>query len=564
MMDMIRSWRIVPVAAWPRVTMEILRGGIRAITSPKMRSFATWSVAVILIGLLTGAMAVILPPLASIGVVALIGVVLLWAMPDLHIVPDTLLRKMFYWMVAVQLCVPAYYAIDTGILPWISVRRLFLLAVILLFALTVASSQSARNKIADTMRNNRLLAFLTLGFLTMLFISIFTARYPTRSLTGLFDVFLTWYVPFFACIFVVRTEEDVILLMKIVVAACIFDSVLGVAEFFLQRRFYFDIFPKSVLDAMLSSNPALQTMYSAPQFRNGIYRASSIYTVPLSFGELVAMAAPVGAYFIFHGENMKWRLLGIASLVSAFAGLLVSGARGGFISFLAAMPVMLVLWTIRYSKENRGSIVGALMGAIFSTGFIAALGLIAFSTKLSNIVLGGGDTAGSTDARFVQFNMAVPHILANPVTGHGPGSAAELVGYYTLGGTVPTVDSFIITLLVEQGVPGLLLFFGMLIFGIWIGVRLYLTDLDNRAAVGGPIACSIIAFAVYRLVLSQGENHTLLFLMIGIVFAISNLSRDRKREVGSLNSTSPNFSVWQRPLGESGASAHISRRRDLP
>lgn len=491
----------------------------------RIATFAGWSGVIMVVGLLTGAMAVVLPPMASIGVVALAGVTLLWALPEMRVVPDKLLRKMFFAMVAVQLCAPVYYAIDTGILPWISIKRLFAVAVIFLFALTVAGSQSARDKITDTVRNNRLLAFLSFGFLAALIISILTAAYPVQSFSGLIDSILTWYLPLFACILIVRTEEDVILLLKIIAIAGIVDSFLGVIEFFLQRLYYFDIFPQSVLEAMLASNPALEAIYTTPQFRNGIYRASSVYSTPLSFGELAAMAGPIGAYFFFHGETMKWRLVGMISVIASVAALLVSGARGGLIAFLIAMPIMVLLWTVRYSRENPASIVGTIMGAIFSMGILAALGLIAFSNRLFNMIFGGGEALGSTDARFVQFEMAVPHILSNPVTGHGKGSAAALVGFFNPGNSIPTIDSYVITLLVEQGVPGLLLFFGMIGFGIWTGVRLYLTNADKRAAVGAPIACCLIAFAVYRPVLSEVENHTLMFLMIGLVFAISRIGR---------------------------------------
>lgn len=491
----------------------------------RIATFAGWSGAIMFVGLLTGVMAVVLPPLASIGVVALAGVTLLWALPEMRVVPDKLLRKMFFAMVAVQLCIPVYYAIDTGYLPWISVKRLFSLTVILLFALTVAGSQAARDKIADTVRSNRLLAFLSFGFLAMLIVSVLTAANPVQSFSGLIDAVLTWYLPLFACILIVRTEKDVILLLKIIAIAGIVDSLLGVIEFFLQRLYYFDIFPQSVLEAMLASNPGLEIIYTTPQFRNGIYRASSIYTTPLSFGELAAMAGPVGAYFFFHSETMKWRLMGMISVTASAAALLVSGARGGLIAFLIAMPIMLLLWTVRYSRANPASMVGTIMGAIFSMGILAVLGLIALSNRLFNMIFGGGEALGSTDARFVQFEMAVPHILSNPITGYGKGAAAPLVGYFNPGNPIPTIDSYVITLLVEQGVPGLLLFFGMIGLGIWTGVRLYLTNANQRAAVGGPIACCLIAFAVYRPVLSETENHTLFFLVIGLVFAISRIDR---------------------------------------
>ena len=148
-----------------RARSGLMLEAFRSIRLDRVASVAKWSIAILLIGLLTGAMAVILPPMASIGVVALVGVVLLWAMPELQIVPDGLLRKMFFVMVFVQLCVPAYYAIDTGFLPWISVRRFFIGTVILLFCITVAGSKAAREKISEPISNNRLLAFLSFGFL---------------------------------------------------------------------------------------------------------------------------------------------------------------------------------------------------------------------------------------------------------------------------------------------------------------------------------------------------------------------------------------------------------------
>lgn len=522
--------------------------------------FAKWSAAILLIGMLTGAMAVIFPPMASIGVVALIGVILLWAMPELQIVPDKLLRRMFFAMVFVQLCVPNYYAIDTGVLPWISIRRLFAVTVIFLFALTTAGSQTARDKIVETIKSNRLLAFLSLGFLAMLLLSLLTAKFPVGALSGVVDSFLSWYVPLFACVLVVRTERDIILLLKIIAIAGIVDSLLGVIEFVLQRRYFFDIFPKSMLQSMLASNPALDIIYNTVWYRNGIYRASSIYTVPLSFGEIVAIVAPIGTYFIFHGENIKWRIVGAATVLASIAGLVVSGARGGFIAFLTAMPVMMFLWTIRHSKLNRGSLMGTMMAGLFLVGTVAVITLVVAWPRASNIVLGGGETAGSTDARFVQWQMAVPHILRNPITGHGKGAAPDVVGYYNLGNPIPTIDSYVISILVEQGVPGLLLFFGMIGFGIWTGMKLYLGRTHEHASLGAPIACSLLAFAVYRSALSQTENHTLIFLIVGLVFAVARLSRGWPAEPKRFNSSyEQHANAWRQPIPNTSKMADRAR-----
>jgi O-antigen ligase len=519
MMEAIRTWR--PGLAWPRAAFARVR-------SWRILHFTKLALAILLFGMITGAMTVIFPPMASIGMVALAAVVLLWAMPDLHVVPDRMLRKAFFAMVFAQLCVPAYYAIDTGLLPWISVRRFFSLAVIVLFAVTVAGSRAERQKISEIARDNRLLFFCACGFLVTIFLSIFTTISISQSTASSFDSLLNWYIPFFACILVVRSERDVRMLTTIFVWSAIIVAVAGFIEFIVQRRYFFDIFPRSLLQDMMARNPALAMMYNVSMFRNGFYRAASIFSVSLSFGEFLAMIAPIAAYFILHGEKWKSRALGAAALALILAGIIASGARGAYLCFIVAMPLTVLLWMIRQTRFNPASLAGPIILAIFLAGFGGVMSLVFISGKLSNMVFGGADTAASTEARFIQWNAAKPHIISNPVTGHGVGSSGDLIGFAAETG-VPSVDSYPITLLVEQGVPGFLLFFAMVAVGIWIGVRIYLTNTEKIAEIAGPLACSLVAFGIYRLVLSQRENHTLFFLMIGLLLAVSRICHERQR-----------------------------------
>lgn len=172
--------------------------------------------------------------------------------------------------------------------------------------------------------------------------------------------------------------------------------------------------------------------------------------------------------------------------------------------------------------------------------------LILSSGRLTNLVLGDGETASSTEARFIQWDLATPHILSNPITGHGVGNSGDIVGYGAETG-VPSVDSYVISLLVEQGVPSLFLFFGMVAVGIWIAVRIYLKDPSKSAELAGALACSLVAFGVYRAALSQRENHTLLFLMISLILAIGKLSHDRQGGKGYGSFWSKPTPHWRQP-----------------
>ena len=101
---------------------------------------------------------------------------------------------------------------------------------------------------------------------------------------------------------------------------------------------------------MMEDNPSIEIMVHANPYRNGLYRASSIFTVPLSFGEFEAMVAPFGAFFLLHAAHWRGRVFGFIVLACAVVSLFCSGARGGTIGFLIAMPILFILWLIRHSR----------------------------------------------------------------------------------------------------------------------------------------------------------------------------------------------------------------------
>jgi hypothetical protein len=492
--------------------------------------FFTLCSGIILIAGSIGAMAAIFPPMAAFGVVGLMGALLIWAFPETRHVPEKGLRKAFLVMVVVQLCVPAYYTIQVSSLPWISVRRIFAFITIILFAIVIAGSKSARAKIYTTLADNKNMLICAIGFLIMVFLSVFTSANASISLSQTAEIILNWYVPFFSCLLVVKTDKDVLYVLKLIVYCSFVVGLIGVCEFMVQHRFVFDLFPKSMLAKMMEDNPAIAILVNYNPFRNGLYRASSIFTIPLSFGEFEAMTAPICIYFILHGTGVRDWLLGSATFGAVVVSIFCSGARGAYISFFVAMPVLAILWIIRYTKANPLSLAGAISSFLTMIGTGAVVALVFFWRRLYNVVIGGDALSqASANARLIQWELAKPHILVNPITGNGVGMGAEVVGYYTAS-PIPTVDSYIITLLVETGIPGCLFFFGMIACAIWLGVHIYLSDPDQRAAPAGPLACSILAFAIYRTVLSQRENQTLFFIVMGLMFVLQRLARERQPE----------------------------------
>jgi O-Antigen ligase len=478
-----------------------------------------WGLVSISLGMLIGLAAVVLPPLAAPGIVAAVAVVLLWALPDVRIIAPRILRTAFIIMLITVLCVPVYYTVQLSGLPWISLRRATIFPFVVLFGLSLGSSAGLRDSITERLRSSRLLLLCALGYLAMAILSITTSAGPTLSTSALFDAILTWYVPFFATIALINKREDAISLLKIICYCQILDTMAGIVEFILKHRVYITIFPSDMLNKLIADNPALIELVSSP-FRNGLYRAVSIFIAPLSYGELEILVIPIGLFFTLFRSKLWERALGSVVVLFGIAGIFTSGSRGAYLGFIVSIAVFVTLFAIRKGIMSRGSIAPALVGVLGAEAFGALTMLILVSGKVHNFVLGGGETAASNAGRTFQWIVGMPLIESNPITGHG----------FAMGGALieQSIDSYALSLLIETGVPGLVFFAGLLFTSMWYGVRNYLSDFSEAGTLSGALVCSVAAFTFYRLVLSQRENHTLLFILLGVLVTLTHEIRKSK------------------------------------
>jgi O-antigen ligase len=345
-------------------------------------------------------------------------------------------------------------------------------------------------------------------------LSVLTSPLPSESASALIEALLSWYVPFFAMIYIVRSNDDVVFILKVICVCAILIAVAGLMEFRLQRNFFADIFPSGTLAQLIENNPTLAGLLPGPNhFRNGLYRAESIFVTPLSFGEFQIIVIPIGLFFALCRDNLFERGVGWAVTFGGIIGIFCSGARGAYIGVLVSVAVFTTIWSIRKAMNNKVSLAPAIVGLTGLVSFAVVIGLIIFWKRAHNMVLGGGDAAASNNGRYEQWLVGIPLIESNPITGHG-----FIQGGYLIN---TSIDSYVLSLLIETGIPGLVFFFGLLLLPIWYGLRNSLYDMSESGAVSGALVCSFIAFATNRLVLSQRENHMLIFSLLAIVIVMN-------------------------------------------
>ena len=477
--------------------------------------FVAWAVTAIVMGSLVGFMAVILPPTAIFVFILLAAVALLWAAPDLAVAPGKLIRRMLLVALVVSLVVPIYYAVQISPLPMISARRLTLFPLIAVFSVALATSPDARQWIASVVRRNRIIALCAFGYPVAAFLSVFTSIAPSVSMSDIVVMILEWYVPFAVTLYVVRNEDDIDLLIRIIFSCALFVSIIGVLDFAFRRNLYLDIMPRPLFDNLFAVNPTFRDVVLGQGLRNGMYRAYSLFNVSLSFAEFEAVIFALAAVFAIYGRTKRDQVFGAVVVLASLGGIYASGSRGGYVSTIVASVALAVVYLIRAYRFEQGSLKPAIVGAIAMEGFIALFGLVLFWRRLHNMVI--GNDAGDRDT---QWALGIPKVLANPITGHGYGLGAEIVGYVTLGGK-GSLDTFLLATLAETGVLGTVCFFGALSLAIWTALRRSVSDRSWQGALMGGLGCSLLAFFTYRLALAQRENMMLMYLLIACVMVLN-------------------------------------------
>lgn len=493
---------------------------------------------ILVFGVLMGAASAILPPsmiLIPLLPLLLMAGLVLWAMPSLRRVPYGAFRVSFFVLVAALTSIAPYVAIDPPGLPWISVVRVAMGVSIILFLLCISGSTEQVRALRDIQRGGRPIStFVIVLLLTYLF-AIPLAHAVGTAASGLADRFTYWYLPFAMTLLAIRDDRDVRRLLLLLAGTAIF--LLGIAlwEYRIERSVYLYVTHSS----MFSGNPIMD-LVAQGKYRHGDYRVRGPFMVSLSFAEYLAIIAPLCLYIAATARSLGGKAFGAIAYLAAVVTILLTGTRGGPICLVIGTGSLIFFYMVSLLRRRGSGILGPLLASLYVSGAAVFVLLVVFSRRLWILFFGSGEAAASTDSRRIQWEMAWPRILENPLTGHGAGSSGEVVGFVAPNGTV-TVDSYLITILVDVGFPGFIAFFGMIILAAWFGVRLYLKAPTRETGALMAIASSLIGYGVYRTVLSQTENHTILFILVGVITGALYRARQEAKDRAAAAAPNPDI-----------------------
>jgi len=486
----------------------------------------------ILTGLFYGLAFTLLPPqiFMYLGApILLLALLIIWALPDVGRGPVRLLSGLFFLYLVVLILWPNYLALQLPGLPWISFRRLVAFPFAFIFLICLSVSHRFRDELSDVLRTAKPLTYMMIAFTIVQFVTIFLSPSITSSLNSTINHWFGTTALFFAAAWVLAQPGKAEKFINWSLATAFILCLIGVVEAYMQKVIWADYIP-----SFLQVGDEAVARILEGKLRDGRYRVTTTFSVSLSLAEYLALITPFVLHRLLRSTRVERMLVWAAFDVVLLAIIYSTQSRLGILGWIIAHAFYGCVWGFRRWSRSRSDIIGPAISLFYSVG--AALFIIGMFTvpAIRNRTIGGGSSGFSDQSRIDQFAMMWPKLFQNPI-GYGAGSSGEVLGYRSPGGLL-TVDSYVITTLLDHGVIGFALYFGMLIYGGVKLTRIAFRSHDDHMNLALPIATALLVVFQVKLVLSQPDNHPFIAMLLGLAAVIIWRHERSERERAS---TSP-------------------------
>jgi hypothetical protein len=451
----------------------------------------------------------------------LIAAIVIWLLPAGDYAPTRLIEPSFIAFFAALLLWPNYLAIALPGLPWLTMLRVIGFPLVLVLLICLSVSSLFRSRLMEVIKVDKVIFLLFVG---LVFIQTFTLIL-SQDFGSSINRWLIAQVN----------------MTSIFVCACIVFTRVGFAEYWCRLfiGIMFIVCTFGLWENRLGSvswgghipslirieDPVVQRILAgASRATTGIQRVQGTSSTPLGLAELLGLSIPFAVHFIVENRPILVRLAAAAYMPFSIYIILLTDSRLGLVATLASLLMYVLLWAILRWQSFKGSILGPAVVLAYPAFFVAAIAASFTIARLRNEIWGNNAQASSTEARFEQWAMGFPKFLENPI-GHGPGTAAEVLGFANGAGVI-TIDTYYLSVLLELGIFGVICYFGLFLRGAWLGASTVIkTRPEGELRLLIPFSVSIINFVIVKSVFSQEANHPLVFMMLGAVVALTYRTR---------------------------------------
>jgi hypothetical protein len=450
---------------------------------------------------------------------AVVGLLVIWALPESNWAPTRSLEMLFFAMFIALIVWPNYLAIALPGLPWITLIRLTSFPLVLILLTCISMSADFRGQMRKSLVSLKAVPILLATFVAIQLISIGLSKDIATSIQKFVVAQTTWTASFFAAVYLFRKPGQIKTWSAILWGMAIFVALIGIWEFRIQRLPWLGHIPSflkiddEAVGHILAGNRRAGTT---------LYRSQSTFSTPLGLAEYLALCLPFGLHFLSVRFSPRTRFIAWCSIPIVLYACYLTDAKLGMVGSLVALVAYSFSSALRNWMRNKGSLVAASSLFSFFLAFGVVVAALMFVHRFKILILGDASHDNSTAARIAQYTLGYQKLLAWPF-GYGIGMGGATLGFGQDLGSM-TIDTYYLSVALEYGVVGFIVYYGMFAIAIYEGFRRYLLapSKDEDRSFILPISVSLVAFVVIKGVFSQQDNHPVVFMMLGALVALSS------------------------------------------
>jgi hypothetical protein len=450
----------------------------------------------------------------------------IWCLPSGDYAPVKALSPLFTLFFLALILWPNYLAIALPGLPWLTLTRIFGTPLLLALLICVSVSKAFRKTLMDCLNTDPLIWKAMIGLVICQTVSLALSDLISASVSRWVLAQTNWTAIFVVACYVFLKPGSVERWAKLFFFSSLIIALIGIWEFSLGVLPWAGHIPSFL---KIEDEAVLRSLAGARRAATGVYRVQSTATGPLGLAELLGLTAPFALHYTIQRYPIWLRLLALASLPLFVFVILLTDSRLGVVSCLIALMLYLLLWAALRWRKVKDSVFAPAIVFAYPAIFAVMVAATFAVGKLRTKVWGGGAQAASTASREVQWQMAIPKIISHPF-GYGIARSGHALGFAGPNGVV-TIDSYYLSIFLDIGIPGFILFYFIFLRAAWTGGKNLIAEPgeDRETMLLVPLSVCLVSFVVIKSVFSQDGNHPLVFMMLGAILALVHRARIASR-----------------------------------
>lgn len=454
----------------------------------------------------------IMPLIAPLPVLLLLAV---WVLPEGEYAPIKAIEPLFLAFFAALVLWPNYIAVALPHLPWVTMLRMFAAPLVLVVLISISVSAKFRSTLAASLNAAPIVWRMLAAFVILQTVSLVFSSRPAISLNRYIVDQLHHTMIFIVSCYVFLTPGFGERWMRMFLAMLYVVCGIGLWEGAIHVLPWASHIPSFL---KIETDLVANILDGAMRAAVGEHRVQAMTSQPLVMAELLGLGTPFAIHAAVGRYPLIMRVAGMVYVPLSMVLIELADSRLGYVAVLSAVLFYLLIWGSLRWRQNQRSLMAPALVLAYPLILVTTLLATFFVGRIRNAVWGTGAQSASNDAREVQWQLAMPKVMTHPL-GHGLGEAGKTVGYVSPAGK-PTLDSYYITILVDFGFLGFLLFFGMFLYAAWVGSgTLVKRGVRGELGLLLPFTVALLQFVVIKSVLSQDSNHPLVFMILGAIMA---------------------------------------------